>query len=172
MIQNRNQESGITLAELLIVLVIIGILAGITIPNWLRFLRRLEVVTARDNAYTVLLSAKQQARATKLVTEVCFKQEGKRIVYSSHYRIPTKSCSNAVWQELKGKNVEIDITNTTFFYVPSEIAYRIQFNHLGTTNGRLGRITLMDEKGEYRSCTFVSTLLGAQRKTEGQRCKR
>ena len=172
MIQNRNQESGITFAELLIVLVIIGILAGMFIPNWLRFLRRLEVKTARDNAYQVLLSAKQQARRTKLVTEVCFKQDGNRIVYSTHYRIPTKSCTNAVWQELKGKNVEIDITNPTFFYVPSEIAYRIQFNHLGVTHGRLGRITFMDAKGEYHACTFVSTLLGAQRKTEGRRCKR
>ncbi|MCT7975189.1 pilus assembly FimT family protein [Laspinema olomoucense] len=171
MIQNRNQ-SGITLAELLIVLVVVGILAGMFIPNWLRFLRRLEVLTARDNAYQVLLSAKQQARQTKLVTEVCFKQDGKRIVYSSHYRIPTRSCSNESWEELKGKNVEIDITNTTFFYVPSEMAYRIQFNHLGTTNGRLGRITFSDAKGENHYCTFVSTLLGAQRKTEGQRCTR
>lgn len=172
MIQNRNQESGITIAELLIVLVIIGILAGIFIPNWLRFLRRLEVKTARDNAYSILLSAKQQARATKLVTEVCFKQDGTSILYSTHYRIPTKSCTNAVWEELKGKNVEIDITNTTFFYVPSENAYRIQFNHLGTTNGRLGRITFSDSRGENHYCTFVSTLLGAQRRTEGQRCKK
>lgn len=171
MIRNRNQ-SGITFAELLIVLVIIGILAGITIPNWLRFLRRLEVMTARDNAYQVLLNAKQQARATKLVTEVCFKQDGKRIVYSTHYRIPSKSCSNAVWQELKGDRVFIDIKNTTFFYVPSEMSYRIQFNHLGTTNGRLGRITFSDSRGENHYCTFVSTLLGAQRKTDGNRCKR
>ncbi|WP_368008450.1 pilus assembly FimT family protein [Laspinema palackyanum] len=172
MIQNRNQESGITFAELLIVLVIIGILAGIFIPNWLRFLRRLEVKTARDNAYQVLLNAKQQARQTKLVTEVCFKQDGKRIVYSSHYRIPTKSCSNAVWEELKGDRVFINATDTTFFYAASENAYRIQFNHLGVTHGRLGRITFSDVKGENHYCTFVSTLLGAQRRTEGQRCKR
>ncbi|HEY9838758.1 MAG TPA: type II secretion system protein [Vampirovibrionales bacterium] len=171
MIQNRNQ-SGITLAELLIVLVILAIIAGIFIPNWLRFLRRLEVLTARDNAYQVLLSAKQQARRTKLVTEVCFKQDGKRIVYSSHYRLPTRSCSNATWQELKGDRVFINATDTSFFYAPSENAYRVQFNHQGITNGRLGRITFSDSRGEYHYCTFVSTLLGAQRKTEGQPCKR
>lgn len=168
MIRNK----GFTLVELLIVLTIAAIVAAIGVPTWLNFLQKLEVRSARDNAYQVLLNAKSEARATKMVREVCFKQNGDRILYSTHYRVPGSACRNAVWEELNGDRVFIDPNNTTFYHASWEDAYRVQFNHLGVSHGRLGRITFVDRNGKNRHCTFLSTLLGAQRKTDGERCVR
>ncbi|MGK7891194.1 MAG: hypothetical protein AB4042_17845, partial [Leptolyngbyaceae cyanobacterium] len=43
--------------------------------------------------------------------------------------------------------------------------YRVQFDHNGNTNGRLGRLTLEGvNPHRARRCVFVSTLIGTLRK--------
>jgi prepilin-type N-terminal cleavage/methylation domain-containing protein len=161
-------QKGITLVELLVVALIVAIIAAIAIPSWLSFLHQYRTRSARDNVYQIMLNAKSRGRQTKETHEACFREHQGNIEYSVHHRRWGGTCTNASWQSLGIPHVQIDADNTTFYHRNN--IYRVQFNHLGVTNGRLGRITL--RSGSHRYCTYLSTLLGAQRKQKGQKCNR
>ncbi|MCT7984963.1 prepilin-type N-terminal cleavage/methylation domain-containing protein [Laspinema sp. A4] len=161
-------QKGITLVELLVTVLIVAIIAAIVIPSWLSFLQDYRTRSARDNAYQVLLNAKSTARHTKETHEACFREHQGNIEYSVHHRRWGGTCTNANWQSLGIPQVKIDAANTSFYHRNN--IYRVQFNYLGVTNGRLGRITF--RSGKHRYCTYLSTLLGAQRKQKGQNCNR
>lgn len=65
--QRRNQsihvtQSGFTLIEVLLVVVLVGILAAITAPSWLAFLNRQRVGAVRSDLLTTLANIQEEAK--------------------------------------------------------------------------------------------------------------
>ncbi|MBE9004025.1 type II secretion system protein [Fortiea sp. LEGE XX443] len=70
-----QDDAGFSLVEVLVVTVMIGILAAITIPNWLGFTNRQRVGKANDAVLAALREAQREAKQKKLSYSVSFKVE-------------------------------------------------------------------------------------------------
>ena len=163
-------SSGYTLLEVLIVVTIIGIFMAIALPSWLGFLERRYLVYAQERVQSATYEARSNARKNKLIWQVSFQENGSRLFYSIHEgSIPP---INAEWHSL-GDKVRLDGENTTLFRDNKNNLWRLQYNHHGNTNGRLGRITLMGSGGgQTRLCIFASTLIGNTRLAKNKSCLR
>jgi prepilin-type N-terminal cleavage/methylation domain-containing protein len=161
-------KSGYTLLEVLIVVTIIGIFMAIALPSWLGFLERRYLVYAQERVQRAKYEAKSNARKNKLIWQVSFQENGSRLFYSIHEgSIPPV---NTEWHGL-GDKVQLDAENTTLFRDNNRKLWRVQYNHHGNTNGRLGRITLMGRSGgQTRRCVIASTLVGNTRLARDKKC--
>jgi prepilin-type N-terminal cleavage/methylation domain-containing protein len=163
-----KNNKGFTLIENLILVVISGIFAAIAAPSWLSFIRSIEVDRATDRLHWQLQKAKSEAKRDRATWEVLIRQSLDGIQYSVNH----DDLQAPVWQTMPFQNAEIDPGNTTFFFDRRKRAYRMQFNWLGVSNGRLGRVTIMHKQSKIKRCVIVSTLLGSMRtgKEKGGRC--
>jgi prepilin-type N-terminal cleavage/methylation domain-containing protein len=67
-------NSGFTLLELLVVVIIIAALAAITAPGWLTFVNRQKVSKAQDRIFSALQDAQTAAKQRKLTYQVSFRR--------------------------------------------------------------------------------------------------
>ena len=162
-----KSEQGFTLVEKLILIALSGVFAAIAAPAWLGFMRAIEIDRAADRLHWQLQKAKSEAKRDKATWETLIRQSPEGIQYSVHH-----DDAQPNWQTMPFHNAEIDFENTTFFFDQKKGGYRMQFNWLGVTNGRLGRITVMYKQSKIKRCVIVSTLLGSMRtgKEKGGKC--
>ena len=151
----HSSDSGSTLTEKLIIIVVLNILCAIAVPGWIGFMNSQEVNVANDRIYWCFQKAKSEARRDKLVMECLIRQTPSGIEYSVNRVDEPPQWKNA------GIDPKVTIKTSTFYFDKKEGAYRMQYNWLGVSNGRLGRIHVT--KGNAERCTVVSTLLGAMR---------
>ena len=155
---------GFTFLELLLVVFIISILAAIGIPSWLLLLNNTRLNTAESTLYSAMLSAKNKATQQKIIYQVSFREQNDLAQWAVHPA--TTNSNDAVWQSLD-PSVQIDADETTFYEYSATGIWRMQFNHKGHANGRLGRVTVsLRNGGSKKRCVFVSTLLGVLRREE------
>lgn len=162
-----NRNKGFTLIENLILVVLSGIFAAIAAPGWLSFMRSIEIDRTADRLHWQLQKAKSEAKRDRATWEVLIRNSPEAIKYSVNH-----DNAQPVWQTMPFENAEIDPANTTFFFDRRKQAYRMQFNWLGVSNGRLGRVTVMHKQSKIKRCIIVSTLLGSMRtgKEKGGKC--
>lgn len=80
---HRNQ-SGMTLIELTIVAVLIGVLASMAVPRWLDYIPQLRTKTAVRNAVSMLREARSLAVAQKIPYGVHFDcNEGRCVLFAN-----------------------------------------------------------------------------------------
>lgn len=150
-----STDSGFTIIEKLMVIVVLNILCAIAVPGWLGFMNSQQVNVANDRIYWCFQKAKSEARRDKLTMECLIRQTPQGIEYSVNRVDETPQ-----WQSA-GIDPKVTIKTATFYFDKKDGAYRMQYNWLGVSNGRLGRIHLV--KGNAERCTVVSTLLGSMR---------
>lgn len=157
----RTTESGFTLLEWLIIIAIVGMLTAIMAPSWMGFLNRWKLNTAASEVYGALQETKANAKRTKIVWQFSIRQTPQgQVEYTVHHRLYEPSR----WRTLP-QGVQLSPEDTTFYQIRGTNIYRMQFNHLGVSNGQLGRVTLI--AGNQQRCPIVATLLGAMRMGEG-----
>jgi prepilin-type N-terminal cleavage/methylation domain-containing protein len=160
----KDSAVGFTLAELLVVVVIAGLLAAIAAPGWLSFHRRQSLNAAREMALNAMRDAQISAMHHRQNWQASFRENGDRIEWAVH---PARQLpAQAQWKSFP-KFVEFDSETTLRM---AQGVRRVQFNHLGHVNGQLGRLTF-SASGDARMkrCVIVSTLLGALRSSATQR---
>ncbi|MBD2563560.1 MULTISPECIES: pilus assembly FimT family protein [Nostoc] len=153
---NKPSSSGFSLPELLIVVLLIGILATLGIPNWLTFVETRRLNTAQNEVYYAMRQAQRQATKEKLTWQTSFREQNGILQWAVHPA--TVNPSNANWNNLDS-NVRLD--SETTLQLSNDIR-KVQFDYRG--NAQIGRITLSSKyAGKAKRCVIVSTLLGAMR---------
>jgi Tfp pilus assembly protein FimT len=152
--------AGVTLPEVLAVTVCTGILAAIVAPSFLAMRQDQELQQAQGKVRFILHQGRDRAMKTNLPTQVSFRKESNRVLWSIH----PMGTEPMQWEKL-GYDVMLDGETTLRSKNGNQI---IQFNHYGEVNGQLGRVTLSMKSTGRKRCVIVSSLIGAMRDGESQ----
>ena len=81
-----SSNSGFTLLELIILIIIIGIIFAIAFPSWLNFIERQRLNKAQNQLYLALQSAKSNSTKEKLIWQVSFREQRRHRPMGSTHR--------------------------------------------------------------------------------------
>ncbi|MBG1240273.1 pilus assembly FimT family protein [Nostoc sp. NZL] len=155
---NKSSSSGFSLPELLIVVLLIGILATLGIPNWFTFVETRRLNTAQNEVYYAMRQAQRQATKEKVTWQTSFREQNGILQWAVHPA--TVNPSNANWNNLDN-NVRLDAETTLQI---SNGVRQIKFDYRGNIVSLPRSITISSQYGgKVKRCVYISTILGAMR---------
>jgi prepilin-type N-terminal cleavage/methylation domain-containing protein len=158
---NIDSNSGFTLLELLVTLLMVGILSAIALPSWLSFINLRRLNTAQNQVYLAMRQAQSQAKKNKVTWVASFRQQNKLVEWAV-YGV-NQQPSEGMWHQLES-GVYIDDETNLKKISASPQQYQVSFDYRGQVIPQFGRITLIGEySGQAKRCVVVSTILGAVR---------
>lgn len=128
-----TNNAGFSLVEILVVLVMLGVLAAISTPNWIAFLNRQQANKANDLVLAGIQEAQRQAKRQKLAYSISFRTDN-NIPQIAIY--PKDSDPTKLWRNL-GTDVGIksgsivlgtNLTNINTTTSTTSVTYAAAFN--------------------------------------------
>lgn len=153
-------KNGFTLLEVLIVLILVGVLAAIATPSWIRFLANRQITTARDELHQGIQKAQADAMHQKRAWRFSLREQNNQWEWAAHADAQSWQDVPA-WEPLNNR-VILESADTTL--ARKEGIYYVRFNFRGEVVYRLSTVTVASKNGFGRNrCVVISTLLGATR---------
>lgn len=194
-----QSNTGFTILEVLVAIVIIGILSAIVGPSWLSFVNRQQLSKANDEVLAALQEAQSKAKKTKLPYSVSFSTEtndGKKEAKIAIH--PNDSEPDKYWKRLGGelgigaeklilgsnitsKNKSSKTTSYAVQYKTK--AQTVTFDQIGSlpeaelTNGGLKIVVAIPKPGKttqasnVKRCVIMQTILGGMRTAKNKECE-
>jgi len=160
-----SNESGFTLMEMLVVIVIVGILGAIAAPSWMAFLSRQKMNSVRGELMSVMREAQVQAQSQRQTIEVTFPDIGALPPGASPLAVSVKKAADS------GSGEETilgggEVADT--YHLVADAPVSIQFDHDGrvVTGDDIDTpfvIEVIDSNAppsSQKSCVVVTTVLG------------
>ncbi|HLP87545.1 MAG TPA: prepilin-type N-terminal cleavage/methylation domain-containing protein [Nostocaceae cyanobacterium] len=166
---SRQIDSGFTVIESLVVIILIAVIVAIAFPSWLAFINQQRTRAAQNRALTMLRDAQVNAQREKVNWQVCFWDDGEQVLGSVH-RAGNGECQTTNAESIiEGDSKFVGMSST--FATDASGKYRMQFKFDGSVNGIPRSITFTARNtNAAKRCVFVSTILGAMRTATDSDC--
>lgn len=146
---------------MLVILIIIGILAAIAAPSWVKYQLNREVAAARDELRSGIIAAQNASITHRASWRFSIREVDDHLEWAVHANdVPWEDVQS--WESLSPK-VVLYPADTTL--AQSGGTYYVRFGFQGEVIFRLSTLTLDSKNGIARNqCVIISTLIGATRK--------
>jgi prepilin-type N-terminal cleavage/methylation domain-containing protein len=164
---SQHPQSGFTLIEVLVVVIIVAVLAGIAAPGWLGFLNRQRVGAVRSDLIQTLRAAQQDAQQQRRTVAVNVTNEGGR---------PTLRV-NGVAQILGSDSNPGNVQLTPYSFKADgsrdTATTSVSFDYQGipTSANQIPFVISISTQGSTaQQCVIVANLLGSLKTADGAAC--
>lgn len=165
-----KSQAGFTLIEVLVVVIIAAVLAGIAAPSWFSFLNRQRVGSVRSDLVQNLRSAQQIAIQRRQTVELRFEDVDDR---------PTMFIGGAA-RPLGGEDATGNVEIRSFYVAPDGTQTdrpSIRFDHQGNPV-RVGNedpivpfvISVSNPQSSTQQCAIIVNLLGSVKTADNEDC--
>ena len=162
--QREFREAGMTIAEMITVMLIVGILVAIMAPGWRAFHLNQVLAMAQDEAFQSIRQTQAAAIQSHQVWQVSFQNTASAVQWATY---PADFTTALTWQTLLS-GVQIDPALTTLNQQGA--VYRVQFSRQGEVNGQLGKLTIkaMGERSLQALCGCFNAARGAAKSSRSR----
>ena len=175
--RRTKNQSGFTIIEILVVVLMVGIVGAIAAPTWIMFANRQKVRTVNDRVFNAIQRAQSQAQLASLGHSLEF-GEPRGIPAYRIYLTTTKDDELPDWQTLD-VNGEINERQITLRVIPPQGDSReeLEFDHLGVVLNTIKEgdpfsfwVVVSSADNSVTHCVAVRTRLLSTQKLQGDDC--
>ena len=180
--RRTKNQSGFTIIEILVVVLMVGIVGAIAAPTWLMFANRQKVRTVNDRVFNAIQEAQSRAQLTSLGRSLEFGEPRGIPAYRIYLTTEGRpSDDNAGWQTLD-VNGEINEGQITLRAIPAngntiKRDNALEFDHLGVlvrenniTEDNPFWVVVSSADNSVTHCVAVRTRLLSTQKRQGDDC--